>query len=401
VIEMTVKKDEGVPGGTPAVDFIVQGDLQVLGTDFAPVSIVPDRPAQWGALYVLPGKPLEWSSLHLVGGQLILAKGSLKLNYCRVSQGRGIAVMEGAQLRLDDCQLDENKTGLLFLHPTAQIEMNRTRLRQNEVSLFYRTNGTLQATESSVYGSGKYHAANLTTEPIAIPSLWWGSANGKTVMKRVLDGRVKEGTGLFQFSPQLTSDPMLASIKGVVPGKDPSKAGQSGPRFMAGPLFQAILPRLNVQNAGLKMTIGYGLQAGLVLPKYFEVRGTFQTVSFAATNPEAKNSLNMSFLRMGLLGRKQFPLNRTRRVLLFVEAGALMAMTQQSLTRPRDSWDLDSPMVNRSIKETNLDLVGGSGLEFQVGKHRVEVGVHYEVVPLNDDRGGSLIPLQAALNLYF
>lgn len=401
VIEMTVAADDSVPGGTPAVDFIVQGELHFLGNDFAPVSIVPDRPAQWGALYVLPPQPLQWSSLNLVGGQLIVGRGELRLNSCRISQGRGIALTEGAVLDLEDCQIDENKTGLLYLHSSARARLARTRLRQNEVGFFFKTGGTLEASDTSVYESGRYHAANTSSEPVTIPSMWWGTPDGKKIMRQVLDGRTKAGYGVFLFSPQLTSDPMKASIKGYVPSEDPNRVRRTGPRYLAGPVFQMVLPDLNIQGADLEPTLGYGLQVGTVITRDLEVRGLFQTVALDASNVSRRSALHLNLARAGLLGHKQFALNRTRRVFLFAQGGGLLALTQQDLTRPQDPLDVTTPLVNKKTSETNLNLTAGTGVEFQVGRHRVELGIHYELAPLNDNRGGALIPVQGSLNLYF
>jgi hypothetical protein len=401
VIEMAVRSDASVPGGTPAVDFIVQGDLEVLGNDFAPVSMVPDRPAQWGALYILPTRPRTWTSFHLVGGQLILARGELDLNACRVSQGRGIALMEGAVLRAENCQFDENKTGLLFLNAQASARLVRTRLKQNEVGFFFRAAGTLEAEGSSVYGSGRYHAANTSADMVVLPALWWGTSDGKKIMRKVLDGRSKRGYGQFQFTQQLLKDPMSADIKGFVPEGGPSRDRRSGPRFLAGPVFQMVLPQLNIQGADMEPTLGYGLHLGTVIQRDLEVRGKFQTVALNAMNEERRSALHLNLARMGLTGHKQFALDKGRRVFLFAEAGGLLALTRQDLTRPQDPMVVTTPLVNKRTSETNLNITAGAGAEFQVGKHRVEVGIHYELVPLNDDRGGALIPLQGALNLYF
>jgi len=401
VIEMAVRADDSVPGGTPAVDFIVQGEMSVLGNDFAPVSMVPDRPAQWGALYLLPPRLQNWSCFYLVGGQLILGRGELNLQSCRVSQGRGIALMEGARLRMEDCQLDQNKTGLLFLNEATEATMVRTRLRHNDVGLLFRAGGVLKAEESSVYASSRYHAANAAPATVTLPSLWWGTADGKKILRKILDGRTQRNYGFFQFSPQLTKDPMLAAVKGYVPEKDPSRAKRTGPRFLVGPLFQAVLPQLNIQGADLEMTLGYGLQVGTVLRQDLEVRATFQTVSLNAMNEERRSALHMNLARIGLMGRKQFALNKARRVFLFGEGGGLLGLTKQDLTRPQDPMVVTTPLINKKTSETNLNLKAGTGLEFQVGKHRVELGIHYELAPLNDNRGGALIPIQGGLNLYF
>ena len=402
MIEVSGEPDRSVPGGTPLVDFIIQGDLQVLGSDFAPVSMTADKPkGKWGALYVLPPAPITWTSFYTVGGQLILGKGTLRMNYCGVREGRGVVLMAGADLHLEECQIDENNAGLMFLDATATATMNRTRFRHNEVGVLYRAPGVLNAVDCSIYDSRKYHAVNMTRDPVEVPAIWWGEPDGRKVMKRVLDGRRKRGLGLFRFASQLKKDPMFSTVKGFVPGQDPQRTHRKGPRFVAGPLFQVVMPSLNIQDADLKMSLGYGIQGGFVLPKDLEVRGTFQTVSFSAVNEERRSSLHLNFLRFGVLGRKRIPIGKARRTFLFAEGGGLLGMTQQDLTRPRDPWDIDSPSINRKIRETNLHLAGGIGGEFQIGKHRVELGVHYEMVPLNDDRGGSFLPIQGGLNLYF
>ncbi len=402
VIEVSTEQDSSVPQGSPNVDFIIQGDLQILGNNMAPVSLVSARPPYpWGVFYVLPSSPQNWSQLTLSGGQLILARGTLKMTQCSVIQGKGIGLGAGADLQLVECQVDENESGLSFLDPSSSATLSKTRFRQNAIGLAFRTGGVLRASESSVYGSSKYNAANFTAGGVDLPSLWWGTVQADEIRHKILDGRVQNGTGLFQLATPLPTDPMMKALKGFDPGQDPKKRFRTGPRFIVGPLFQTVQPDLNIPLAELKMTLGYGAQAGVVVGRDLEMRGVFQSVSFSATNVEKKSSLRLTFLRMGMKAHKSLALSRARRLFLFGEAGGLVNLSKEDLIRPEDPLEVTTPLITKRITETNLDMTFCAGLEFQIGRHKVEVGAFYESTSLNDNRGGSFTGVQGAFDFYF
>jgi opacity protein-like surface antigen len=407
--------DHNIPSLSPRVDWAIQGTLIIEGKAGKPVRIsCVDKNSMWGALFAASNQDMTWRYLDLQGGRLVVSNTHLTMEDCRVSSGEGVQV--GAQAKVDmiGCQVDANKIGLAFLDPSAQVRLLRTRFWDNEMALYYKTNGVLAAAESSVSESDKWHIVNATASPIRIPVLWWGTADPTEVTGKVYDGSRRKGIGMVSFEGIAGGDPFASNVSGFTPREDPRKRLWQGPKYLVGIQFQWLKPDLNIrllkrvdgaevsEKVKFKSTLGYGGTIGWLATPRLEMRALVQATDVSTSDPKANSHLDISFFQVGVAGRFLLPLNERQSFFAFVEGGGLMNFSTESNSAPTDSRFPDQDIVSRTHKETNIGCEAGAGVMTRLGKsYKAELGMRYEMLPMSNSRGGSVLCVQAGLAFYF
>jgi opacity protein-like surface antigen len=417
VVIVSTGSDRNIPSLTPRVDWAIQGRLVVRGTETKPVVIRSvDKDAPWGALYVVATQETPWQFLDMQGGRLVVANAALFLQNGRISSGDGLQVGAQARVDLDQCQIDANQLGIVFLDPSAQVRMTRTRLWDNETALYYKTNGNLTASESSISQSAKWNVVNATAAPVKVPVFWWGSKEATEVTGKVFDGSRRQGIGMVSFEGIADRDPFATNVTGFTPKEDPRKRLWKGPKYLVGLHFQWLIPSLNinlktgtdslgndiVKKVKFKSTLGYGGSVGWLATPQFEMRALVQAAELSTNTPEYNSNLSISLLQTGVSGRYLISLNERKSFFTFVEGGGLMTFVKESNSAPKDPSKPDQNIESRTHKETNVAFEAGGGVMIRLGKsYKAELGARYSLLPLNNNRGGAALQLQAGLSFYF
>jgi hypothetical protein len=411
VVLVSTHQDKSIPNLTPRVDWVVQGRLIIHGTEAKPVKIISvDKNSPWGALFIASPQNMDWRFADIQGGRLVVTNAQLTLEDSRVSSGEGIQVGAQAKVNLIRCQIDANLLGIGFLDSSARVNLVQTRLWDNETALYFKTNGSLTASESSVSNSDKWNVVNATTNQVRVPILWWGNTETTEITKKVYDGSRRKGIGMVSFDGVASSDPFVASVSGFIPNSDPRKRLWKGPKYFVGLDFQWVIPKLNIPfndgKAKFNSTLGYGAYVGWLADSKFEMRALFQTSSFTSSSSALNSHYNISFVQVGIAGRYLLPVNAQNSLFGFVEGGGLLGFDKQSNSYPKD---LTKPLTSEIVKNnyptgTNLGLEGGLGIMTRLGSsYKAEIGLHYNRVPLGNNQGdgGSLLSFQAGLAFYF
>lgn len=410
-------KDATIPNITPRVDLVVQGALVIQGTDGKPVRIqTVGRSAPWGALYIASGKDTTLHGLDMQGGRLVIANTHLTLEDCRVSGGEGIQVGAHSLVDLVRCQIDANELGIAFLDASAQVRMVRTRLWDDETAIYYKTNGTLLASESSITQCDKWYVVNATPYPVKMPVFWWGTPDPTDLTSKVYDGSRRKGIGMVSFEGVAPTDPFAPLVSGFTPKEDPRERLWRGPKYLVDLHFQWVMPHLNIklktgadgdgndiwQKAKFKSTLGYGGSIGWLANPDLEMRALVQTCDLTSSDPVLNSHLDLSFFQVGVAGRYLIPLNELKSLFLYGEAGGLLTFDSENNTAPLDPTKPGQNLQSHTHKETAIGFEGGVGVMTRLGKsYKAQIGLHDVLLPLQNGRGGSLLELQAGLAFYF
>lgn len=408
VVLVSTGLDHNIPNLTPRVDWVVQGRLLIHGNATKPVKIISvDKNQPWGALFIAAAQDMDWRFLDMQGGRLVVTNAHLTLEDSRVSSGEGIQVGAKADVDLIRCQVDANLLGIAFLDSSAKVNLIHSRLWDNETAFYYKTNGTLSASDSSVSSSDKWNVVNATVSSVRIPVLWWGNHETGEITKKVFDGSRRNGIGMVSFDGVAGSDPFTASVSGFIPNSDPRKRLWKGPKYFVGLDFQWVIPKLNIRyHEGEKVkfdsTLGYGGSFGWIANPNFEMRALIQNSSFTYSDTAKNTHLNISILQVGIAGRYIIPMTHQNSLFGFVEGGGLLNFDSESNSAPLDETKPSQNIVQNNPHETDIGFEFGAGIMTRLGKsYKADIGVHYDLVPLGNNRGGALLTPQAGLSFYF
>lgn len=418
VVLVSTGGDHNIPNLTPRVDLAIQGRLVINGTEAKPVKIISvNKNEPWGALFVAANQAMTWTFLDMQGGRLVVTNAQLTMDDCRVSSGEGIQVGSKGRVDLVGCQVDANLLGIAFLDASAKVNLTRTRLWNNETALYYKTTGTLGATESSISDSDKWNVVNATSAAIRIPVLWWGTTDATEITGKVFDGSRRKGIGPVSFDGVAGTDPLSTNVSGFIPNADPRKRLWKGPKYLVGLHFQWVIPELNItlksgvdQNGDdvrskvkFNSTLGYGGSIGWLAANNFEMRLLAQAADLTTSNPALNSHLAISFFQVGVAGRYLISMTANNSLFGFLEGGGLMTFEKENNSYPSDPTKPDQKIINSPPhNETDIGFEAGAGIMTRLGSsYKAEVGAHYNLIPLSNGRGGGLLNLQAGLSFYF
>jgi hypothetical protein len=232
----------------------------------------------------------------------------------------------------------------------------------------------------------------------------------------VFDGSRRKGIGPVAFDGVAASDPFSANVTGYTPKEDPRKRLWKGPKYLVELHFQWVVPSFNIrlktgvdefgndvtEKVKMSSTLGYGGGLGWLAAPNFEMRALAQAAEFTTSDALLNSHLNLSLFQTGVAGRYLVPLNKPNHLFGFVEAGGLMTFDSESNTAPLDPDKPTQNLQTHTHQETSIGFEGGAGIMTRLGtSYKAEVGLHYNLVPLENNRGGSLLNLQAGLGFYF
>lgn len=421
-IRVPVRQDESIPRASEKVDFILQGRLEIEGMPADPVRIVPEnKTGRFGVLYVLQSPEKPWRSLHVTGGKVFLSRCAVRWNDGRVVQGGGVALGPSARLQAEDCQFDENETGLDFLAEDAEADLSRTRLWKNRMGLVFRAPARLSAKESAVLDSTKYAAVFLKPGEYRLPELWWGTTRTEAIQKSFYRAK---GSSVF-FQPFSTVDPFVTRVTGFTPKKEYLQRLDPWPKYSLGLEAGLVFPSLNkIPQTDFRSTLSIGVAGTYRFQNMLEGVVRLGLMELSSSNPAAKNSTSLSLLQGGVFLKNRFwifrkekdeeknatpappeeegPAKWPGRIAVTLEGGGWLTQAKLTVTRPQVPSNPSTPLETKASTEMNFNPHLGAGVSFPVaGRHTVQIGAAYQTVILGDGRSGFLLSFSGAFRYYF